>query len=148
MIDNMFQSIEDYQVIDNQQNYIRLLTICTESSKMFQHFYKLTAKQMIESQFPDSIQAFLKQLLFDIRIRKNNYAEFNRMYDDDLVFYVEIISEFFYGCDDSQAIDGGSQNPIICDILKNLRRKDFQRFVILITHFDQFRYLLDEFEIN
>lgn len=147
MVDTMFESVDDYDIDGNKEMYIRLLTICNESPKIFQYFSKITAKKMIEWKFPDQVQSFLKQFIFDIRLRKRNYAEFNRMYDDDLFFYVEILSELLYGSDDGDSQAAGSDvshNQTVCGILKNLKLKDFQRFVILVTHFDQFLYLLNE----
>lgn len=48
MIDDMYLYPEDFDLIDNNHpKYIRLLTICKESPKMFQHFYRTTAKKMV-----------------------------------------------------------------------------------------------------
>lgn len=146
MIDEMLQLIDDFDLNKNKANYIRILAVCAESPKMFQHFYKLVAKKMIKWNFPEVIQAYIKQFVFDVRLRKQNYAQFNRMYDDNLFFYVEMISKLLYGSDDeySQVTDSDlGRNRIVCDILKGLRESDFERFVILVTHFQPFRYLLE-----
>lgn len=142
MIDDMFLYPEDYDLIDNHPMYIRLLNICKESPKMFRHFYRITAKKMIQWNYPKNVQAFLTELLFDIRIEKTTYAQFNQMYDQDLYFYVKMICETLYGQNDSENEDV-AENPVVCDVLTGLRTRDFERFVILITHFPHFQHLLD-----
>lgn len=141
MIDDMFLYPEDFDLNDNYPTYIRLLTICKESPKMFQHFYRITAKKMIQWNYPENVQAFLTGLLFDIRIEKTTYAQFIQIYDHDLYFYVKMICEVLYGQNDSENGNVG-ENPVVCDVLTGLRYRDFERFVILVTHFPDFRYLL------
>lgn len=141
MIEDMFLYPEDFERIDNHPTYIRLLTICKESPKMFRHFYRTTAKKMIQWNYPENIQTFLTNLLFDIRIEKTTYAQFNDMYDQDLYFYVKMICEILYGQNDSE--DDIGENRVVCDVLTGLRSRDFERFVILVTHFTHFRHLLD-----
>lgn len=143
MIEDMFLYPEDFDLIDNHPTYIRLLTICKEYPKIFQYFYRITAKKMIQWNYPENVQAFLTGLLFDIRIEKSSYAQFNQMYDQDLYFYVKMICEVLYGRDDNEKEDV-EENPVVCDVLTGLRSRDLERFVILVTHFPHFRHLLDQ----
>lgn len=83
--------------------------------------------------------------MFDIRIEKSTYAQFSSMYEQDLYFYVKMICEVLYGQNDSEKDDVG-ENPVVCDVLISLRSRDFERFVILVTHFPHFRHLLNQSE--
>lgn len=146
LIEGMFSTPEKYNITDEQDNYIRILRICSLSSKAFQHFSRVAANKMIEHNFPPSIQAYLDRFLFDVRIRKPSIEDFNRMYPDNLYFIVKAVSAFSEDDDDDDNISESTnnENKIVVDLLNNLREKDFLRFVIVTTHFESVRYLLHQ----
>lgn len=148
LIDDMFSSPKKYSIVDQQENYIRLLRICSLSSKAFQHFSQITAKQMIENSFPEAIQKYLDRFIFDMRIRKESIEDFNRTYGDDLYFIVKAISATFDESDEMVEEDTNDshqlENRVLKDLLNHLRQKDFVRFVVITTHFEQVRHLLHE----
>lgn len=135
-IDDMYRHPDSYKNIDT--NYVRLLNICSRSKLAFQNFCRRTANIMIENQYPERMQIFLDQLVFDCRVRQQSSDEFFKMYSEDLYFFIKIMNE---GCSDSKSVDT-ELNPIVCNILLNLRHKDLTRFVILTTHHLQYRRLL------
>lgn len=144
MLDDMYRCVESYSIEDEQDTYIRGLSICSSSPKAFQHFYSITATIMINSNFPDSIQTYLDRFLFDVRLQKQSISDFSHMYDEKLYFYVKIITDVLYSDNDSNDDKSMIQNDIVRCLLMNLRYKDYTRFVILTTHFQSYRYLLKE----
>lgn len=135
-IDDMYWHPDSYKNIGT--NYVRLQNICSRSKLAFQHFCRRTANMMIEHQYPECMQIFLDQLVFDCRVRQQSSEEFFKMYSEDLYFFIKIMNE---GGSDPKSGDT-ELNPIVCNILLNLRHKDLTRFVILTTHHLQYRRLL------
>lgn len=133
-INIIYKEPDDYN-IDSQ--YSKILNICLHSKKAFQFFYKKIAQTMINHKFPENIQTFLDQFILDIRIRCNSNDDFYRMYSDDLYFYVKILNEVDY---ESQV----SVSYTVKCLLNNLKSRDFWKFVILTTHFDKYKHLLEK----
>lgn len=99
---------------------------------------------MINNNFPDSIQTYLDRFLFDVRLRKQSISDFAHMYDENLYFYVKIITDVLYSDSDSNDDKSVIKNDIVRYLLMSLRYKNYTRFVILTTHFQSYRDLLKE----
>lgn len=144
MLDDMYRYVENYSIENEQETYIRGLSICSSSPKAYQHFYQITATIMINNNFPDSIQTYLDRFLFDVRLRKQSISDFAHMYDENLYFYVKIITDVLYSDSDSNDDKSVIKNDIVRYLLMSLRYKNYTRFVILTTHFQSYRDLLKE----
>lgn len=132
-INDIFQQPQDYHTDSNK--YLFVLNICLNSKLSFQHFYTHTALLMIQHQYPNVIQTFLDQFILDISIRQQTEDDFVLMYEESLQLYVRVS----YICkDSSKKIEHFGQN-----LLKNLRLKDMTKFVIVTSHFENFRHLLE-----
>lgn len=131
-----FDHIEKYDYVENIAKYNDFVAICLQSTVAFRHFYKITANTMIEHNFEPTIQNYLNQFISDVKIRQNTIENFHRMYDDDLYNYVKIVDEM--NCDNSKS----REYQIAIDMLQNLRDKSFCRFVVVVTHFKKFSFLL------
>lgn len=138
-----FRCIEMYNFIENSINYNRMISICNRSPIAFQQFYKITAQTMIDSNFPETIQLYLDQFIFDVRLSKQTIDGFCHMYNENLYFYVKIVCELFSGDSNNDNIDV-TNCSIVIDILKNLKLKNFLGFVVIVTHFKTFLFLLDK----
>lgn len=142
-----FYKIECYNTMNMEINYSGFLQICHRSREAFQFFCRYTARKMIEYDYPTSMQCFLSDFVFDIRLRKGSLSEFFKMYEDELLNYVLIISEILYnsGGGDEDGTDEAANigsNPFILDMLRHLKQNKFENFVIIVTHFKEFSYLL------
>lgn len=136
-IDDMYQQPGDYRI---DTKYVHLLNICLNSKQTFQHFYRHTALLMIKHLYPLNIQKFLDQFIFDIRIRQYSMDNFCKMYEDNLYFYIKILTNDGFSSD----LDQRNKDLIYLgeNLLKNLRSQNMLKFVIITTHFEKFRYLL------
>lgn len=139
-IDSDFQHPDNFKHIDS--NYVRLLNICTKSKLAFQHFYRRAATIMMQHRYPDTMQDYLDQFVFDIRVRQPSLEEFYKMYAEDLYFYVKIINELDSSDSESQTAESVKDNPLVYNLLLNLQSKDLIRFVVLSSHFKRLQYLL------
>lgn len=96
------------------------------------------------------MQLFLNDFLFDIRLRNETLDDFFQMYEDELYNYVLILGEVVYninaGDDDMIHKRNTEAKPeyIVLDLLNHLRKNNFENFVIVVTHFKDFLYLLKE----
>lgn len=141
LFESMFSSIHSYDLIEQQATFIRSVALCTKSSLAFQYFYTRTEQMMTAHAYAKEIQSYLDRVLFDIRLGVDTIDDFCQMYEPALYFHVKMLTDFQYGrCNSSNDAAG----EVIRALLINLRCKDSRRFVILVTHFDAFRYLLDE----
>lgn len=102
---------------------------------------------MIEHNFPEQMQLFLNEFLFDIRLRKETLDHFVEMYDDELYNYVCILKEIVYGDATQQSNIEPGKSPLALDVLNHLKKKSFENFVIVVTHFKDFLYLLNEWKM-
>lgn len=134
-IEFKFDRIEKYDHVSNVSDYNGFVAICTQSTMSFRHFYKVTARKMIEHNFPLIMLQYLNQFIHDVKLRRNSIEDFYRMYDDDLYNYVKIVNGI---SEDS----GSIEYDIVGDILENLRAKCFYRLVVVVTHFQKFAHLL------
>lgn len=135
-IDDIYAHPDSYNNID--RNYVWLRDICSKSKLAFQYFYRKTATIMIQHQYPECMQKYLDLLVSDVRLRQHTLDDFYQMYSEDLYFYVNIMND---SDSDSQSPVAAS-SPIVCNILRNLRCKDLMRFVIVASHFKEYRHLL------
>lgn len=141
----MFSSPDSYDTVDHQATFIRSVALCAKSPQAFQHFYTRTQQLMTAHRYPAAMQTYLDRFLFDIRLGMESVDDFCHMYEPSLRFQVQMLTDFQYGrCNASNDAAG----EIVRSLLINLRCKDVRRFVILVTHFEAFRYLLDEFVVG
>lgn len=137
----MFTAVDSYDIVEQRENYIRSAALCSKSSKAFQYFYDITQELMIKHGYPAAIQTYLDRFLFDIRLESQSIDDLCRMYEPNLYYHVKMMTDFQYGkCNASN----DSAGEIVRCVLDRLKCKDFRRFIILVTHFEAFRYLLDE----
>lgn len=118
------------------KEYEDFVSICVHSTVAFRHFYKFTAKAMIEYNFPVAMQKYLEQFVYDVKLRRSNVEDFYRMYDDDLYIYVKIANEI-------GAHSNTSEYRAVVMMLELLRAKCFLHFVVVVTHFKRFAFLLN-----
>lgn len=133
-IDKMYQRPGDYAI---DRSYLRILNICVNSRMAFRYFCEKLAQTMIDHQYPETVQAFLDQFIFDVRIRMNSIEDFCQMYSSDLYFYVRILTDSGLG---SQT----EPNAVVDSLLLNLRWKNHLKFVMLATQFKMARHLHTE----
>lgn len=149
-IENKFQTLDCYDTMNPEIHYSSFISICHQSKEAFQFFYRYTARQMIECKFPEQIQLFLNDTLFDIRLRKESLDHFFEMYEDGLQNYVIILGDIVYNSysdsEPQQRNNKIAQNSIALKVLNHLRTKNFEDFVVCVTHFKDFLYLLNENE--
>lgn len=126
VVDNMYAHPDDYKIDDK---YLHVLNFCLDSKATFQHFYNHTAALMTEHNYPLNVQSFIDQFIFDIRIRQASVDVFSQMYEPDFYFYVKIIID-------------ENLNHLGNHLLKHLQHKNYRKFVILCTHFEVYRHLL------
>lgn len=136
-IDELYQRPDDYQI---DSKYTNVLNICLTSKLTFQYFYTHTALLMIKHQYPIIVQNFVDQFIFDVRLRQASIDDFCKMYEDDLYFYVKIVTDGCFSPEYKQRED--DLNYVGESLLHNLRFKDQRRFVVIATHFEAFRHLL------
>lgn len=132
-IDDTYKQSSNFEL---DSNYVRLLSLCSESRLAFQQFYRRAAKTMIEFHYPENMQMYLDRLLCDIRVRQSTTEEFYSMYSDDLYFHVQFVD---HSCSDENT------NDIVEGLLVKLKSENFLNFVILTTHFKTYRHLLKWF---
>lgn len=141
LFESMYTAAESYDIVEEQDTYIRALALCANSTKAFQYFYDVTQGIMIEYNFPEIIQTYLDRFIFDVRLQQQSIDDFCHMYEKNLYFHVKMVTDYQYGrCNSSNDAAG----DVIKCVLMHLKRIDFRRFVILTTHFEVFRYLLKE----
>lgn len=134
-IDSKFDCGEKYDHLSDISNYNDFVSICVESTMAFQHFYKVTASMMIQQNFPTIMLQYLDQFVFDVKLRRANAEDFYRMYDDSLYNYVKIANEINEETE-------SAEYEIVVEMLQNLKWKCLHRFVIVVTHFKRFSFLL------
>lgn len=140
LFERMYTSVESYDIVEQQINYIRAAALCSKSSKAFQYFYDITQQLMIDNNYPAAMQTYLDRFLFDVRLQMPSIDDFCQMYEPNLYYHVKILTDFQYGkCN----LSNDSAGEIVRSVLVHLKCKDLRRFVILVTHFEAFRYLLD-----
>lgn len=130
-IDEFFQHPDSYKI---NCIYNQTLNLCLASKLAFQSFYRTTAIVTIKYGYVANIQTFLEQLIVDLRIRQPSMEHFCKMYSNDMLYYVKILSDVCY-CSTNMLPD----YPVL--LLRNLQSKDKLKFVILTTHFKKFNYL-------
>lgn len=134
-IDDIYQHPTRYNL---DSNYVHILSICLKSKFAFQHFYERTAAIMVQHGYPENVQKYWDQLMFDIRIQLPSNEHFCEMYSKDLYHYVKLMS---YSCSGTMPTDV-KLNALINNLLLNLKCKDYLKFVILTTHFKEFSNML------
>lgn len=134
-VDFKFDRIEKYDHVSNVSDYNDFVAICVQSTMAFRHFYKVTARQAIQHNFPPMMQHFLDHFIHDVKLRRISAEDFYRMYDEDLYNYVKIVSEI-------SGNSGSSEYDIVVNMLENLRAKSFYRLVVVATHSQKFTHLL------
>lgn len=142
LFDTMFTSPDSYDIVEHQATFIRSLALCAKSPQAFQHFYTRTQHLMTAHRYPADMQTYLDRFLFDLRLGMESVDDFSQMYEPSLCVPVQMLTDFQYGRSNASNDAAGE---IVRSVLINLRRKDRRRFVILVTHFEAFRHLLDEF---
>lgn len=137
MIETLFKMPGDFDTFDNQFMLDRMVSLCRRSSVAFRHFVRVIARLMIKYRFPGDMQKFLDQLLMELKLDggKDNLLH---MYEEELINYALI-------CDISQSDHRNAEaKDMVENCLNNLRRQNYENFVILSTHFPKFLYLLNE----
>lgn len=130
-----FDCIEKYDYVSSVSDYNDFVAICVQSTMAFRHFYKVTARQAIQHNFPPIMLQYLDHFVHDVKLRRMSVEDFYRMYDDDLYNYVKIVSEI-------SGNRGSSEYDIVVNMLENLRAKSYYRLVVVVTHFQKFAHLL------
>lgn len=137
LIEEHFQKIENFDSVDDVFMYDRMVSLCERSPIAFRSFCDATVNLMVSENFPSKLQLFLSRFVSDVKLRKNSLEEFYKLYDESLYIYVKLVNEFD-GRNDEE------ERGIITDLLKYLKEVEYKSFVIIVTHFSDFNFLLKE----
>ena len=134
LIETGFSMVSDYDSSEHIVKYNKFHEICHRSKAAFQHFVRHTARFQIKHGYPGAVQAYLEQFLFDMKLKRISRQSFFQLYEDELLNYVMILD----------GVDGDDDNvpEMISGLLRNLRKRNFENFVIVVTHFNRYLYLL------
>jgi len=138
MIEDLFQTPQDFDLTDNDFLFKKLAYICDQYTPAFRQFYRHIARQMIEHHFPNKIQVFLDQLLAEIKSNKskNDYIDLYAEEGSKLYTAVRTIDQAeFMGADCRVLVEG---------LLRKTRRSNVEDFVIAVTHFNTYIHLLGD----
>lgn len=138
MIENLFQTPQDFDVSENEFLFKKLSFICDQCTFAFRHFYRHMARQMLEHNFSPTIQVFLDQLLAEIKSNKsrNDYIELYAEEEGKLYTAVRAIN---------QAESLGAEGRVLVEgLLRRTRQTNWEDFVIAVTHFNTYIHLLGD----
>lgn len=135
LIEELYETPDDFNVQEHDYLFRKLIKICGQCRSVFQHCYHHIARKMIEYHFPPEIQHFLDQFLMAIKASKSK-EEFIELYAKDSKLHG--IIELFQ----LESLDNEGQ-ILIENLLRTMRESHFEVFVIAVTHFNNYKHLLD-----
>lgn len=111
-------------------NFTRFVTVMSRVPVLFQTFSKEFAAEQMRQNFPKCYQVFLDSVLDGIRDQLK-FSEYQLMYDDTLLNYVNMINDAKFAA---------AHDELIRTMLNELRdgRSFSIDFVILVTHFSAY----------
>lgn len=138
MIEDLFQTPHDFDVSENEFLFKKMAYICDQYTIAFRHFYRHIARQMIEHNFPPTIQVFLDQLLAEIKSNKSK-NDYQVLYAEDEGKLYTIVRTI------DQADSLGAEGRVIVEgLLRRTRQSNTEDFVIAVTHFNTYIHLLGD----
>lgn len=125
----------DLMLVKIDLNYQKILRLCQLYKNAFQLTYTVIAKKMIKVNTA-VVQKFLTTFLNDVKSAMK-ISEFPHHYEDELINYVLIFNECKV-----------EDEWIARKFTNKLKESNYLHYFILVTHFPNFLYFLDWYEIK
>lgn len=134
---NVVQKQLDETLLKCNNEYLALIKWCTISKLYFQQLIKEIAKLMLNMSFQSNDhQLFLNFLLNEIKSNMK-ISTFYNFYADDLINYILIINT-----NNNSSSNNNNRIKNIEKMLEIVKSDNLINYVILITHFPNYLYML------